>query len=249
VAHELVRDLAVDRDGVVEALVAFDELLDRDRSAAVEGHAGEHRLQRLPVVHAVGARGARTVARLEYERIADPLREGAHGVRGLSAQRLRRGDAGLAQHVLHAGLVAAQPRRARGRAGDAAGLAHAGRRADVSLDRGLQPLHAHLALHEAHGVRERLLVHDGAHLLVVREPVPQLRIERLLRTLADADGGRAHRVQRARELALVGGKARLHEDHVHGTASPGRGVAADVGAVVCADIGVDAGAPDDACSR
>ena len=43
VGDEVVHDLAVDRDRVVEALVALDELLDRDRRAAVDAGGADRR--------------------------------------------------------------------------------------------------------------------------------------------------------------------------------------------------------------
>ena len=66
-------------------------------------------------------------------------------------------------------------------------------------------------------LEQRLARRDVADLLVVREPVPELVVERLLGALADAGDARADRVERAHELALVRGKARLDEDDVHGT--------------------------------
>ena len=60
------------------------------------------------------------------------------------------------------------------------------------------------------------VVGDVADLLVVGEPVAQLRVEPFLRTLADSGHPCADGVQRADELALVPGEGRLEEDDVCG---------------------------------
>jgi hypothetical protein len=49
----------------------------------------------------------------------------------------------------------------------------------------------------------------------VHHPALEVRVERLLRPLADADHAGAGLEQAAHELALVRGKRRLEEDHVH----------------------------------
>ena len=152
---ELVHDLAVDGERVVEALVALDELLDGDGRARVDMRRRERLLELGRVVDAYGARGAGGVARLHDQRIADPLDELAHFVAARGAGRLRAGDAGRAQHLLHRRLVAAQERGLDRRAGDAARLAHARRGHDVRLDGRLETIDLGLALDAAHLFEQR----------------------------------------------------------------------------------------------
>ena len=66
-----------------------------------------------------------------------------------------------------------------------------------------------------HGVDQAAFVDDRRHLLVVGQPVADLVVEPVLRSLADADHRGADLMQRAHELALVVGEARFEEDHVH----------------------------------
>ena len=71
VRDELVHDVAADRDRVVEALVALDELLDGDRGAAVEPLVDDGALELAVVVDPLRAGGAGAGARLEDDRVAD----------------------------------------------------------------------------------------------------------------------------------------------------------------------------------
>ena len=64
VRDEVVDDAAVDADGVVEALVALDELLDGDGAASLHAAGDERLFQLAGVVAAVGPGGARRVAGL-----------------------------------------------------------------------------------------------------------------------------------------------------------------------------------------
>ena len=86
----------------------------------------------------------------------------------------------------------------------------------MGFDRSLKPVHPDFGLNEAHGALDFADVGDVADLLVVREPVTQLRIERLFGPLADAADAGANGVQCANELTLVLGKTGFEEDDVHG---------------------------------
>jgi hypothetical protein len=90
-----------------------------------------------------------------------------------------------------------------------------GHRQDVRFHGGFQavdpfaPLDAHDALQEPAGVDHR------RHLLVGVNVLTDVRQDRLGRRLADGRDARAHRVQRAYELALVDGEGGFDEEHVH----------------------------------
>ncbi len=86
----------------------------------------------------------------------------------------------------------------------------------MRLDHRFQPVHLDLGLEEADRALDLAFVGDVSDLLVVREPVLQLRVEPFLRPLADARHPRADGVQRAHELALIARKRGLEEDHVYG---------------------------------
>ena len=215
-AGELLDLPAIDRERVVEALVALDELLDRDRGGALGPERLERAVQRLAAVHPHGPLGAGGGARLEDEREAHVLGEGV-GLGGAVHGRRRRGrHPRLAQRLLHRRLVPAQPGRPHRRPGDAAGLTHLGDRQGVGLDRGLQPVHPLARLDAAHGAEQRRLVRHRADLLVPVEPVLQLAVERVERPLADARDARPRGAQGAHELALVGREPGLDQDDVHG---------------------------------
>src|SRR5262249_8779661 len=122
---------------------------------------------------------------------------------------------GGAQGVLHRRLVAAEERGSLGGAGNVAGLAYACGREDVRLDRGFDTVDLRSALEPADLLEQGGLVAHRADLLVMRETVPQVLAQRVLRALADADDRGAGVREPAHELALVRGEARLHENDVH----------------------------------
>ena len=206
---------AVDADRVVEALVALDELLDGDLGTVVDAAAGDGLGQLVGCVDPFGTGRSGPGRRLEHQREPDLRREPPDVVAGAGRRRRRAADAGLAQHVLHRRLVAAEEGRALRRAGDAARLAHPRRGHHVGLDRGLQPVDLDVLLQPAHDVVQAALVDDGGHLLVVAEPPGDVAVEPVLRSLADADDGGPDVVEGAGELLLVVREARLDQHHVH----------------------------------
>ena len=219
VRDEVVHHLAVDRDRVVEALVALDELLDGDRSA---------------VVDAGGTRSPRPARSASSARCVPDAPAASRGLRitgkpTCGGERLDLGRPTTRR---------SRPRRARrppaappsspacrGRgtrcATDVPGIVHASRTcaaammwaSTVASRRSTQTR----VLDPAHGVEQGALVDDGVHLLVVqpwrafsssssqstgRSPMPITR--------------RADLGQGAHELPLVGREGRLEEDDVHG---------------------------------
>ena len=186
-----MHDSAADRDRVVEALVALDELLDGDRGAAVEPLVDDRALELAVVVDPLRAGGAGAGARLEDERVADVGGEHPQLLRARDAARLGAGDVGLAQRLLHRRLVAAEKGGLDGGAGDAGRLADLRRRQDVGLDRRLQAVHPGGRLDAPHRLEHGGLVHDRADLLVADHPAAQLLVDRLPGALADAGDPRA----------------------------------------------------------
>ena len=215
VRDEVHRHLPADRDGVVEALVALDELLHGDRLDALAAEDAQGMLQAGGIVGPHRVQGAGAAARLEDHRVAHLLGERAD--LGGAARRGRGGrrHAGLAQRLLHRRLVPAQPGGAYRRAGDRAGLPDLCGGHGVRLDRGLEPVHPQLVLHPADRGRHRPDVGDRPHLLVVVQPAPQLAVQCVGGILADADHRRTGPGQRAGEVALAGGEERLDEHDVH----------------------------------
>ena len=212
---EVGRHLPADGDGVVEALVALDELLHRDRIGSLAAEDSQRVVEAGGIVGPHRVQGAGAAARFEDQREPDLLGERA-GLGG-AADRRRGGGRhpGLAQHLLHRRLVPAQPGRVHRRAGDGACLPDLSRRQNVGLDRGLEPVDPQLVLHPPDRVGHRLHVGDRTHLLVVVHPALELIIHRVEGVLADTDHCRAGLGQRAREVALVGGEERLDEHDVH----------------------------------
>ena len=86
----------------------------------------------------------------------------------------------------------------------------------MGLDRRLQPIHPAAALDPAHGRQERAFVDYRWHLLVAVEVAPHLVGQPVGRGLADRGDPGADFCQSAGEVSLIVGKARLHEDDVHG---------------------------------
>ena len=219
---EVGRHLPADRDGVVEALVALDELLHGDRFGALAAEDSQRVVEADGVVGPHRVQGAGAAARLEDQREPDLLGEragfGGAADRGRGGGRYPR----LAQHLLHRRLVPAQPGRPHRRARDRARLADLRRRHGVRLDRGLEPVHPQLVLHPADRRRHGLDVSDRTHLLVVVQPALQLAVKRAGGILADADHGRPGAGQRAGEVPLVVWEERLNEDHVHGKSLTGQ---------------------------
>ena len=210
-----MRHVAVDGDRVVEALVALDELLDRDLGAVVDTAASDRPVELGGRVDARGARRAGAGGRLDDEREADLGDERADVVAGAPPVERGARHPGGAQRLLHRRLVAAQIGGAHARARDAARLSHVRRGHDVRLDRRLQPIDPHHPLDDLHGVVQLALVGDRADLLVVRQPALDVVVEPVLGSLADADHRRPRLGEGAGELLLVVGEARLEEDHVH----------------------------------
>ena len=221
VRDEVVGGVAVDADGVVEALVTFDELLDGDvrwrptapSSASARSSSASESTRLVPDAPGGGAG-------FEDDRVADRGDEVAHLRRAGRARRLRRLDPDGAQRLLHRRLVPAQIRRAHRRPRDAARLASVRGRHRVRLDRQLERVDPHLALREAHRLDERTDVGDVRDLLVVEHPAAQVAVEPVGRTLADADHVGAGLRETADEFALVRRKCRLDEDDVHAQILP-----------------------------
>src|SRR5690606_1903319 len=216
VADELVDDRAADRDGVPKALVALDELLDRDAATMDHAALAQGVIELGVVVAAVGRGRSGGVARLDDQRVADPRREFLDLRRVARADRLRARDPGFAQDFFHRRLVAAQEGGLDAGARDPAGLADLGGTHHVGLDRGLEPIDADLALHEADGSLDLLDAGHVVDLLVVAQPVAHLVVEILLGPLADPGDPRADGMQGASELPLVSRETGLQEDHVDG---------------------------------
>ena len=109
--REVQCDLPVDRDGVVETLVALDELLHGDRLDALTAEDSQGMLEAGGILGPHRVRCAGAAARLEDQREAHLL--GESECLGSAAHR-GRGGCGyprLAQYLLHRRLVPAQPRR------------------------------------------------------------------------------------------------------------------------------------------
>ena len=167
VADEVVRRPAVDRQGVVEALVALDELLDRHRGRSFGPEHLQGGVQLGVVVDPAGAGRAGRRTWLDDQRVADGGRERV-GLVGRVHRRRRRGrDAGRAQRLLHGRLVPAQPGRTPRGARNPTCLPHLGRGQDVRLDRRLQPVDPDLVLDPADRVVQGPDVGDRADLVVV----------------------------------------------------------------------------------
>ncbi len=209
-------DLAVRGQGVVEALVPLDVLLDRGRGAVIHPRRGDGVLELVGVVHLVGTGGTRRVVRLQDDGVADLLGELADLFRRGRAGGLGARHVGLAQYILHRRLVAAEEGRADGGARDLARLAHARERHHVRLDGALEPVDPGPLLEPANGGLQRGLVHDGRHLLVVAEPALQVSGKPLDGRLPDRDDVCADFAQRTHELTLILGKGRFEEDDTHG---------------------------------
>ena len=74
----------------------------------------------------------------------------------------------------------------------------------------------------AHDPHQVVGIDDRRHALVVKEPVAQVGVERLFRTLTHTRHARPGLMERAHELLLVAGEARLDEDDVHRVAGAER---------------------------
>ncbi len=210
----VVHDVAADGDGVVEALVALDELLDRDGVGVPEGD--ECRVELGVVVDAGRTQRAGAGPRFEDQRVPDVAAELPGLVGGVDRSRRGRGNPGLTQGLLHRRLVAAQPGRADGGAGYAAPLADPGGGHLVRLDRRLEPVHPHLFLSPLDRRVQLVLVGDVGD-LVVRPHLPaQLVAQSPLGGLTHPDHAGSHARQRGDEPALVVREGRLDEDDVHG---------------------------------
>ncbi len=196
--------------------MALDELLDGDRARALAGVALQRLLELVVAVDADRALGAGARARLEDERVALALGEGARLGGRVDGRAGRGGHPGLAQRLLHRRLVAAQPRRAHARAGDAARLAHLRRRHRVRLDGRLERVDPDLVLEVADRLDHLVDVRHRADAVVAAERTEHLVAEVRLVGLADAVDVRAHRGERVHEATLVRRERRLHEDDVHG---------------------------------
>src|SRR3954471_1105394 len=205
----------MDRQGVVEPLVAFHELLDGDGGDALPAEHAEGGIELLAVVDACGVQRPGAGARLENDREADRVDEPPHLLGVVCRGRGSGGDAGGSKRLLHRRLVAAQPRGAQGGPGNGAPLPHLGCRQRVRLDRRLQAVDPELVLQPPHRVRHRAYVDDVRDLVVVRHPALQLVVQVFLWGLSDADHLGADIGQGADKLALVLREAGLDEDHSH----------------------------------
>jgi hypothetical protein len=222
VGDELVRHLPADGDGVEEAFVALDELLDRHRGALAHASLGERSLELGVAVHPAGARGAGTVARLDDQGVAHPLCEGEALGHGVDARRLSTGNARAPEELLHRRLVPAQVGGLDRGAGDAAGLAHPCHVHHVGLDSRLEPVDPAAALEIAHRLDHRLLVHHRTYLLEVGQNMLQIT-QRVGRVLADGAHARTDIGESLQELTLVERERRLDEDDVHKNSLVSRG--------------------------
>src|SRR5262249_56794705 len=99
-----------DGHGVVEALVALDELLHGSASSAADAERGHRLLELGGTVDPGGSRGARRVARLEDQREPHPGGGAPDLVGGARSERPRAGDARLPPGALYPGLVAPRER-------------------------------------------------------------------------------------------------------------------------------------------
>src|SRR5690606_23761398 len=106
---EFMRDLTIDREGVEEAFMPFDELLDRHCIAGRQPRLLDDALQGLSPVDAPGSRRSGPGRRLDDQRVADRFREIACILRRLRARGLGTGNAGAPERGLPRRLVAAQP--------------------------------------------------------------------------------------------------------------------------------------------
>src|SRR3954453_10148780 len=215
VRHEVERCISVDRQSVVEPLVAIHELLDRDRGDALAAEHRQRRVELLPVVDAGGVQRSGSGARLQDDRKPHRLDECTYVFSVVSPGRGSGRYSGRTKRFLHRRFVAAQPCRAQGGPGNGAALPHLGRRECVRLDGRLQAVYPEPVLQPAHRVCHHTHVDHVRNLVVVRHPAPQLVVQVLLRGLADADHLGADLGQGAYELALVLREARLDEDHSH----------------------------------
>src|SRR6185312_12645648 len=213
VADEVQPRLAVHRQRVIEALVALDELLDRDRVGVAE--RAQRGAELVPGVDLGGVQRAGTGTRLEDQRVADRVGERVDLVHVRGGRGGRGRHAHLPQRLLHRRLVPAQPGRPDAGAGDRAGLPYLRHRQRVRLDRCLQPVHPHPGLHPADEVGQVADVGHVVDLVILGQASAQLVVQPLTRPLADADDVRAGPGQRAGEVPLGGRERRLHEHHVH----------------------------------
>ena len=224
VGRPVVDDVAVDGDGVVEPLVALDELLDGDGVGVTE--RDESGVELGVVVDAGRAQCTGAGPWLEDQWVADVAGELPGLVGGVDGGGRGRRDPRLAQGLLHRRLVATEPGRADGGAGYAAPLADRRGGHLVRLDGRLEPVHPHLVLCPADGGVQLLLVGHVGDLVVGAHLAAQLVAEVPLGRLAHSDDAGSHARQRSDEPALVVRKGRLDEDDVHARepsgASPSR---------------------------
>ena len=146
VRDEVVSHFTVDGDGVVEALVALDELLDRHARTLIHSHLVERSVELGVVIRASGAGSTGRARRFDDDGIAHGRDEVANLRTGAAAHRLRASNAALAKDLFHRGLVAAQEGCLRGRPRDRARFPHMGGRQDMSLDRRFEPIDGELRL-------------------------------------------------------------------------------------------------------
>ena len=172
-------------------------------------------LELVVAVDADRALGAGARARLEDERVALALGEGARLGGRVDGGAGSRGHPGLAQRLLHRRLVAAQPRRAHARAGDAAHLAHLRCRHRVRLDGRLERVDPDLVLEVADRLDHLVDVRHRPDAVVAAQRAEHVVAEVGLVGLADAVDVRPHRGERVHEATLVRRERRLHEDDVH----------------------------------
>jgi hypothetical protein len=99
-------------------------------------------------------------------------------------------------------------------AGDAGFLAYVRGRHDVRFDGRFEAIDVRVTLDEAHGIEDGMFVGDVLDLLVVREPVAQLVVERILGSFSDRAHAYADLGKRADEVLLVRGEPRLDENDV-----------------------------------